>query len=429
MRQKGNRRQRRTFVVGDRQINVASSLIPVVAALALTPILTRSLGSIGFGLWATLFAVLGSIQLVDFGVGSSLLRFMTVAQDKEGRSGSKRYLASAWLYYAVLAVFSLIVVVPWHQSLYEFVAARTASPTLTIIIFFCLVVLMPISNASLFALQSVGDFKHSAAIVLCSQLAYASIIILGSSFLNFTVATALIAQMCQVTIVFVFVMVHLKMHSARQLLTKHEFRKFGEFSSRIWLTNLSSVAVLQLPVIVVAAMVSPAEVGVYGLAAMVALGLRNLPLASLAPVIRSLTGTVENIVIQSRAADKTWRKGLTLYTGVGIVGIVLGVPVLGGPGYAQAIGPCILLFIGYVIQLWGALTTIAARQLELTKVEWRATALGAAIHLALLWFAISALGLYGPGAVLVISQTVTLFFVRKQFRSFSSQSTPFTPAL
>ena len=77
------------------------------------------------------------------------------------------------------------------------------------------------------------------------------------------------------------------------------------------------------------------------------------------------------------------------------------------------------MFAGYIIQLWGALATITSRQLELTKVEWRATTLGALIHVGLLWFAISALGLYGPGVVLIISQTITLFFVRRQFRSFS----------
>jgi O-antigen/teichoic acid export membrane protein len=410
--------------IGDRNISVASSLIPVAAALALTPILTRSLGATGFGLWATLFAILGSVQLVDFGVGSSLLRFMAVAQSQEGRTGSKRYLGAAWLYYLVLAACSFILVLPWHQQLYAFVAVRTTSPTLTIVLFFSLVALMPISNASVVALQSVGDFKHMAGIVLCSQLVYALGIVLGSIFLNFTVATVLIAQVCQVSIVFAYVTGHLRMHHVGHLLTRTEFEQFGRFSGRVWLTNLSSVAVLQLPVIIVATKVSPAQAGVYGLAAMVSLGLRNIPLTSLAPIVRSLTGTVEEIVSRSQVADRTWRRHLLVYAGVGTVGIVLGVPVLGGPGYGRAIGPCVLLFAGYVIQLWGALATITSRQLELTKVEWRATFLGAGIHLALLWFAISALGLYGPGIVLIISQSVTLFFVRRQFRSFSHHPTP-----
>lgn len=410
----------RVPALGDRHISVAASLIPVAATLALTPILTRTLGATEFGLWATLFTVLGSVQLVDLGVGSSLLRFMTVAQSDEGRPGSKRYLFSAWLYYAIIAILSLVVVLPWHHELYSFVASRTSSPILTIVMFFCLVALMPIGNASIVALQSVGDFKHIAGIVLCSQFAYAFIVIIGSTFPSFSVGTVLIAQMFQVLIVSAYVTVHLRMLKASRLLTRPEVRQFGAFSTRVWLTNLSGVAVLQLPIIIVAMIVTPSEVGIYGLAAMVALGLRNIPLTSLAPIVRNLTGTVDEIVNRSRAADRTWRKGLTLYTGLGVIGIVLGVPILGGPGYARAIGPCLVLFAGYIIQLWGALATTTSRQLELTKVEWRATALGAGIHLALLWFAISALGLYGPGVVLLVSQTVTLLFVRRQFRSFSN---------
>jgi O-antigen/teichoic acid export membrane protein len=404
---------------GDRHLSVGASLIPVASTLAMTPILTRTLGSTEFGLWATLFTILGTVQLVDLGVGSSLLRFMVVVGSDEGRAGTKRYLASAWLYYVIIAILSLVVVLPWHEELYRFVATRTSSPGLTIVMFFCLVALMPISNAAIIALQSVGDFKQIAAIVLCSQVLYALIVVVGSRLPSFSVGTVLIAQMFQVVTVFAYVTVHLKMLRANRLLTRPEVRQFSSFSTRVWLTNLSSVAVLQLPIIIVAAMVAPSEVGIYGLAAMIALGLRNIPLTSLAPIVRNLTGTVDEIVNRSRVADRTWRKGLTVYTALGVVGIVIGAPILGGPSYARAVGPCLLLFAGYIIQLWGALATTTSRQLELTKVEWRATALGAAIHLALIWFAILALGLYGPGVVLIISQTVTLIFVRRQFRSFS----------
>jgi len=410
----------RVPALGDRHISVATSLIPVAAALALTPILTRTLGATEFGLWATLFTVLGGVQLVDLGVGSSLLRFMAVAQSEEGRAGSKRYLASAWLYYAVIAILTLVVVLPWHQTLYTFVASRTSSPVLTIVMFFCLVALMPISNASIISLQSVGDFRQIAGIVLGSQLAYAVTVVVGSTFPSFSVGTVLVAQMFQVLIVSTYVTVHLRMLKTSKLLTGPELRQFGAFSSRVWLTNLSGVVVLQLPIIIVAMVVTPSEVGIYGLAAMVALGLRNIPLTSLAPIVRHLTGTVEEIVSRSREADRTWRKGLVLYAGVGFVGIVVGVPILGGPGYGRAIGPCLLIFAGYIVQLWGALATTTSRQLELTTVEWRATALGSGIHLTLLWLAISTLGLYGPGTVLIVSQTVTLLLVRRQFRSFSS---------
>jgi O-antigen/teichoic acid export membrane protein len=407
--------------LGDRQLSVTSSLIPVATGLAMTPILTRALGSTQFGLWATLWAIIGSVMLVDLGVGSSLFRFMAVAQSKEGRLGSKRYLLSAWLYYTMIAVVCFMVALPWHQDIYNFVAHRTPSPGPTIVLFLCLLAFQPISNAAVAALGSVGDFKQTVGILFCSELLYAIIIVLGSKFLEFTVGTVLFAQMCQVLMVSAYATVHLRMHRAPRLLTRQEFRQFGAFSSRVWLTNLSSGAVLQLPVIIVAMMVAPSEAGIYGLAAMLALALRNFPLMSLAPVIRSLTGKVEDIVSRSRTVDRSWRKTLILYTGVGIVGILVGIPIMGGAGYTRAIGPCLLLFIGYIIQLFGALATITSRQLELTKIEWRATAFGAAIHLSLLWFAISAMGLYGPGVVLIISQSITLFFVRRQFRSFSTR--------
>lgn len=405
--------------LGDRQFSVIASLIPVAANLALTPVLTRTLGTTEYGLWATLIAVLASVQLADFGVGSSLLRFMTVTQSREGRLGVSKYLVSASLYFVILASVILVIVLPWRDALFDFVNARTTSPELTIVMFFCVVALVPVSTASVVALQSVGDFKHAAGVIFCGQVVYALVVITGAVLLELTVAQVFIAQASQAVLVLSYVAIHLRTYRSARLLTRGEIREFGLFSSRVWLTNLSSVVVLQLPVIIVASMVSTTLAGVYGLAAMVAVSLRTLPLMSVAPLIRGLTGSRDEIVSRSIDVDRTWRKMILAYAGIGALGIILGLPILGGAEYTGAIAPSILLFAGYVVQLWGALATITARQLGLTAVEWRASALGAGIHLALLWPAITLLGIFGPGAVLLTSQFVTLVIVRRQFKSFA----------
>ncbi|TFC47325.1 hypothetical protein [Cryobacterium shii] len=260
-----------------------------------------------------------------------------------------------------------------------------------------------------------------------SQATYAGIVLVASIILHLTVAQVLMAQAVQLSIVICYAAIRLPIWKIDRWLTRTEIRQFGTFSSRIWLTNLSGVPVLQLPIIAVTAIASPTAAGVFGLAAMVALALRNLPLMSVAPIVRSLTGTRLQIIGRSKQADKSWRKTLWIYAVLGVAGIVVGVPLLGGPEYTAAIAPAILLFCGYIIQLNGAIATITARQLGLTRVEWQASAIGAAIHLALLWPAISIMGIYGPGTVLVISQAVTLLLVRRQFRSFVRAEVPAIP--
>ena len=44
---------RRFITLGDRQFSIIASLIPVTANLALTPVLTRTLGTTEYGLWVT----------------------------------------------------------------------------------------------------------------------------------------------------------------------------------------------------------------------------------------------------------------------------------------------------------------------------------------------------------------------------------------
>ena len=425
--ERSRKRRTRMVVLGDRHFSVLASLIPVASNLAMTPLLTRTLGTTEFGLWASLVAVLGSVQLVDLGVGSSLFRFMAVAQKRDGRSGCARYVAAAVLYYFVFAALCLLVLLPWHATLYAFISARTSSPDQTVLVFLCLIALTPIGNAFLTALQAVGDFRQTASVIFASQLAYAGIVLVTSIALHLTIAQVLIAQAIQLFIVICYAAIRLPIWKIDGWLTRKEIGQFGTFSTRIWLTNLSGIPVLQLPIIAVTAIASPTAAGVFGLAAMVALALRNLPLMSVAPIVRSLTGTKQNIIVQSTQADKSWRKTLWVYAVLGIVGIVVGVPVLGGPEYSGAIAPAILLFSGYIIQLNGAIATITARQLGLTRVEWQASAIGGAIHLALLWPSISVMGIYGPGTVLIISQSVTLLLVRRQFRSFLRAEVPAIP--
>lgn len=403
--------------LGNGQFAVVASVVPILSNLSLTPILTRGLGPVEFGLWATFVALLSLVLFLDVGVGSSLLRFMSLAQASTGRSGSARYLKTAGVYYLVLATGCLLLVLPWHEQLSSFVSSRSNSPTIAIASFCILVALTPISNASLVALQSLGRFKHTAGIIIVSQSVYvASIIILVASNV-LDVGTILVAQIAQLTIVTGYVLWNLRVSRLDTVLTKAEVREFGTFSSRIWLTNLSGIPVLQLPTILVTAALAPASAGLFGLASMVALALRNFPLMTVAPTVQTLVGSPEQILKRGFLADRAWRRRLVLYGVIGLVGILVGIPVLGGGEYIRAIGPALVLFLGFMIQLHGALATITARQLGLTKIEWQASALGGIIHLALLWPAISILNIYGPGIVLIISQTVTLVLVRNQFRS------------
>src|SRR5690349_5343160 len=78
-----------------RSLSVLTSLLPVLSNLGMTPVLTRALGPERYGLWALSIGLLGLLPLLDLGIGTSLYRFMTVANHESGPRLMGRYLNSA----------------------------------------------------------------------------------------------------------------------------------------------------------------------------------------------------------------------------------------------------------------------------------------------------------------------------------------------
>ncbi len=396
----------------DRRLTVLSGLAPIASSLVLSPVLTRTLGPAGFGLWATAIALVASVQLVDLGVASSLYRFMVLEHAQRGALGVRRLWVSAVGFYVVLACLSAVGVWSVHSRVDEYVAQRTVHAPLVVGCVLLLVAFTPINNASLAAMQALGHFGTSTAIVVGTQALYVCLVLAGSFSSDFGVAWVLGCQLAQMVTVTGIVTLFLR--PIARPLSVEELRSILKFSRGVWVVNLTTAAVLQVPLIFVASRVAPREAGIYGFAAMITSALRNLPLMSLPPVVRSLTGTGSEIIAKGRVADVRWRKTLVAYAPVAALAVTVGMPVLGGNQYLGGILPALLLMGGYTVQLYGAIATVVARQLGRTRVEATASALGAAAHVGLLVPAVSSLGTLGPGVALILSQSLVLIPVRRQ---------------
>lgn len=408
---------------GDKSQSVAAAAIPIGVNLLITPVLARELGLAQYGLWASIITALSVLQLVDFGFFGSLYRFMTVSESNEGRGGADRYLISAVYFYILVALGLAIVALAVGPTVLHYLSERTSEVPRVLFLLLLLAAINPISGAATFHLQAQGWFRGTLIVTAISQSSFMALVVYASFAGSLTIAELLIYYIIARLVPAAVALSRLSSRGRRTgtPMSPSELKDFFAFGKGVWVTNLSMAVTLQLPLLVIGSQLSPSDLGIYGMAAVVSMQLRNIPLFALPPVILDLTGDPVTIARRGRQIDRRWLKTLSLYAAVCVLGIPIGVPVLYGPEYADGVVPCLLLYFGYLIQLSGAIATNTMRQLGYVGVESLASGIAALAYAGMLTWAVGQFGLNGPGMVLMPAMALGAAIVRWYARSLTGR--------
>jgi O-antigen/teichoic acid export membrane protein len=88
--------------------NYARFGVPLVVTFLVTPVVVRTLGPGGFGLWSLTLSVVGFLGLLDLGLTTGTVRFVGEARGRGDIDGRNRAVATLAVLYATLAVVSLV---------------------------------------------------------------------------------------------------------------------------------------------------------------------------------------------------------------------------------------------------------------------------------------------------------------------------------
>ena len=88
-------------------LSYASIAITSITGLLLTPYIVRVLGTAEFGLYTLTGAVVGYISLLDFGLGSTIIRFVAQYRALRDKDGETQFLATTFWLYLVIAMIVL----------------------------------------------------------------------------------------------------------------------------------------------------------------------------------------------------------------------------------------------------------------------------------------------------------------------------------
>ena len=247
----------------------------IFSGLVVTPIVIRSLGKAGYGVWSFIGAVTIYLSLLDFGVGPAIVRFGAEARGRRAPDELNEIASTGLVLYAVIGLVTLPVgavlawLVPWLAHVHSGHLVWDARIS-TFLIVLSLALRFPLGlfNNLLIAqqrwdIQNLGNFLSTvlyATLVAILMPHHGSLVLIGA----LTLGTTLL----RLTFPLAWLRRELpSLRLRRRFVTREGLRELTLFSSSNFLVQVSQKIVFSTDVIVVTLVLGSSRGGVYSVAA------------------------------------------------------------------------------------------------------------------------------------------------------------------
>lgn len=84
-------------------------VVNVVVAFVMSPIIINALGNRDYGLWELVMSVIGYMGLLDLGIGTALVRFVSVAEGKQDGDDLRKTISTSFAFFVVVGVAAVLI--------------------------------------------------------------------------------------------------------------------------------------------------------------------------------------------------------------------------------------------------------------------------------------------------------------------------------
>ncbi len=335
--------QRARTILKSTLTNYLRQTVQIVMFFFLTPYTARMLGTEAFGLWSLLWSTVGFLSLLDFGVSSSVVKFLADARGKADDGRIQRVLATFFwsqIFLGLVVMGAAAVFAPWLAAALA-IPESLARPGQVVL----LLLAGRVATGIPFALfggvlvsydrMATNNLLRSAGTIL-----YAVMVVIAFQFSANVTTLALANLGAHLVANFVIIPVAMRRIPGVSLSIAYFDRRFlreiGSFSFYSFLIQASALLYTRVDAVVIQRALSLIAVAHYSVAMQTVsraiLFCRQLA-SALTPVVAKLKG--ENDAAAIRA---TLRKGTKLGTALA-VGPIVGLIYLADPLIASWMGP------------------------------------------------------------------------------------------
>ena len=352
------RRQRLAVLVG---FNGLAQIAPMLATLAITPLLLARLGLDRFGIWALALVILSTLTALDGGVSASLARFFALYAARGDRAEMARLLLGGLLVFVALGLLLAAIAFPlgpWLVGLVDMPADLRQEAVVLLRWLPLLAMIALMSDATAALLQGTGRFRALAAAMSASAATYVlAVVILVQPGAHLETLVAASGLRYGVLLLTGLLAGASALSFRRPLLpTRGTRREIGRYASRMQVSAVTGFVNGELDALVVAAVLPVRYVGLYGIALQAAAAARSLPLYAFAPLLTRLTMTFREQGRDAAAAEfdrleSRWLPAVLGYAVVAVSAVGFSVPIWLGDRYAVSGAAATILLAGFMVHV------------------------------------------------------------------------------
>ena len=301
-------RNRTAAVLLNTATNYLRYFISAAVMFVLTPFIIRKIGAEDFGLWSLVFSLVGFLGLLDFGLATSVVRYVAECRGSGDRARRNRLVSTLFVSYSVLSVLAAAVALVlsfYFSSWFDIPPERHMKGQLVFLIVALRVALgfpLGLFYGVLFGEQRI----HLVNIVQAlSTMLYgiATLVVLDAGYGVVALAILNLGAMLIEHVVYLFLAFRkvpdLKVSVG--LADRRNFRELASFSVYTFIVNISALVLLRTDPVIVKFFMPLTAVAVYAVAmriSEVALLLTKQFVNVLAPLVAELKASGDDSKIR-----------------------------------------------------------------------------------------------------------------------------------
>ena len=405
----------------------------VLLSLALTPYLLHGLGSAMYGVWVLIDGVGRAISLLDFGFGTSFVKYVAEHEARRDRDGVSAVFSAGLVFYAGIAIVLGCVAFVASQPILDFLAGSTqltagARDALRAAIFASVCAnFMAVYQSVVNGLQKMHITNGIMAGISLAFVVGCVIAVKGGYGVLGVAVSQLVTQVIGIGISRHFALREVPSLRFTTAGVQREWRRLFGYGLNIYLSNVAAIVNSQFDKFLVSRVFDPTHVAYYDVGARgpaTARSMTVVTLSALTPAaseIETRDGRDRLYELFERASRYVAVLALPLFFGVAVAGrSILGAWV--GPGFDAALPVLGILCVGHLCYSLAGPVSPFVQGMGWPQCQRNAETLSLVLNLALSPALVFTLGFLGAPLGTSIAMSVAAFYYLFAFHRLLGRS-------
>jgi len=421
-------------IVRNTLFNIAGNFWGILVALVLIPYIIGHIGAERFGVWAIVGVITGYFGLLDFGVGTSFVKYISEYYTKEDFKSLNQVVNTGFVFYSLFGVVIIVLGFLLIKPLLEFFNIPNNIYDEALFVFMIGIIIFAVSNAiSAFGAVQTGlqrmDISNKVAITMSIPNIVGTIFFLelGYGLPGLMVNNAIILVLSGIANIVIAFKILPELRFNPSLFNRKMFKRLFSFGYKLQVSRIASLFHFQMDKIILAHFLNIGFVTYYTVAAQLTSRVREMPLlliSAIFPAASELEAKADKDSLY-KLYFRSMKYVVLIGLPLSLLSILIANPFINlwlGDGYERSILTLQILMIGYFFNIITGPGFTILNGIGKPQYGMRSSILAGVLNLVLSILLVIKMGYFGVVIGTTISMIVAAIYFISMFHKIMNIS-------